>query len=159
MRVKKRTSKNWKKWWSKKVVVQKLTKIEKKWWAHTYKRLISTFEVVATELLFGLGVNSLKWNWIFFNRVHNFQSSGVSIRLLQKKKFFYNIVRHVMIRLWVTFKWFPMDRWSARSHLVTFSSKKKFTSNDCKPIRLLLKNLVYQYVYIHTLNYNIENFG
>ena len=34
---------------------------KKKWWAHTYKRLISTFEVVATELLFGLGVNSLKW--------------------------------------------------------------------------------------------------
>ena len=63
MGVKKRTSKKLKKkWWSKKVVVKKLTKIEKKWWAHTYKRLISTFEVVATELLFGLGVNSLKWN-------------------------------------------------------------------------------------------------
>ena len=42
-------------------MVQKLTKIGKKWWAHTFKRLISTFEVVATELLFGLGVNSLKW--------------------------------------------------------------------------------------------------
>ena len=63
------------------MVVQKLTKIEKKWWAHTYKRLISTFEVVATELLFGLGVNRLKWpemELIFFNRVRKFQSSGVS---------------------------------------------------------------------------------
>ena len=44
------------------MVVKKLTQIENKWWAHTYKRLISTFEAVATELLFGLGVNSLKWN-------------------------------------------------------------------------------------------------
>ena len=45
----------------------------------------------ASELLFGLlGVNRLKWpemELIFFNRVQNFQSSGVSIRLLEKKKF------------------------------------------------------------------------
>ena len=108
----------------------------------------------ASELLFGLGVNGT----FFFNRVQNFQSSGVSIRLLQKKKFFYNIVRHVMIRLWVTFKWFPMDRWGARSDLVTFSSKNNFTSNDCKPIRLLQKISGYIYIYIYTLGYNIVNF-
>ena len=61
-----------------------------------------------------------------------------------------------MIRLWAIFKWFVMNWWSARSHLVTFSSKKILTSNGCKPIRLLSKISVYQYVYIHTLNYNIE---
>ena len=30
--------------------------------AHSYKRLISIFEEVASELLFGLGVNRPKWN-------------------------------------------------------------------------------------------------
>ena len=130
-----------KKWWSKKVVVKKSATMlnigqNKLWWeVHSYKRLISIFEEVASELLFGLAVKCLKWNWIFFNRVQNFQSSGVSIRLLTKKKFFYNIVGHVMIRLWATFKWFLMNWWIGRSDLVTFSSKKKLTSNDCKPIR------------------------
>ena len=53
-------------------MVQKLTKIGKKWWAHTFKRLISTFEVVATELLFGLGGNGTDFFLIvftIFNRV------------------------------------------------------------------------------------------
>ena len=134
------------------MVVKKLTNIEKKVVA---KKRVGH---IPTGCHWALVWPRRKWNWFFFNRVHNFQSSGVSIRLLQKKKFFYNIVRHVMIRLWVTFKWFPIDRWSARSHLVTLSSKKKLTSNDCKPIRLLLKNLVYQYMLRYNSDYNIVNF-
>ena len=51
-------------------MVQKLTKIGKKWWAHTFKRLISTFEVVATELLFGLGGNGT----VFFYSIEWFAS-------------------------------------------------------------------------------------
>ena len=151
------------------VVVKKFTKIKKKMVAKkdTYKWPISIFEAVASDLLFSLGVNGtyellfglgVKWNWFFFYRVQNFQSSGVSIRLLQKKKFFYNIVRHVMIRLWVTFKWFPMNWWSARSHLVTFSSKKNLTSNDCKPIGLLPKIPGYIYMLRYSSDYNIVNF-
>ena len=43
----------------KKMVVKKLTKIEKKkWWP---KKVLGTYLLVATELLFDLGVNRLKW--------------------------------------------------------------------------------------------------
>ena len=47
---------------------------QKKLWgeAHSYKRLISIFEVVASELLFGLGVNGTDFFLIvftIFNRV------------------------------------------------------------------------------------------
>ena len=42
----------------KKMVVKKLTKIKKKWWP---KKVLGTDLLVATELLFGLGVYRLKW--------------------------------------------------------------------------------------------------
>ena len=37
-------------------------------------------------------------------------------------------------------------------------SQKNLTSNGCKPIGLLRKNLVYQYMYNHIPDYNIFNF-
>ena len=63
-------------------------KLNKKWWP---KKVLGTYLLVATELLFDLGVYRPKWPEMelnFFNRVQNFQSSGVSIRLLTKKRFF-----------------------------------------------------------------------
>ena len=42
----------------KKMMVKKPTKIEKKM---VGKKVLGTYLLVATELLFGLGVNRLKW--------------------------------------------------------------------------------------------------
>ena len=50
----------------------------KLWWeVHSYKRLISIFEEVASELLFGLGVKCLE-----------IESSGFPIRTLTHQKYF-----------------------------------------------------------------------
>ena len=43
----------------KKIVVKKLTNIEKK--NGGQKKMLGTYLLVATGLLFGLGVNRLKW--------------------------------------------------------------------------------------------------
>ena len=60
----------------------------KLWWeVHSYKRLISISEEVASDLLFGLGVKYLeKYN--FFD-LKNFESSCFPIRLLTHKKYFW----------------------------------------------------------------------
>ena len=109
------------------------------------------------KLLFGLEIH-LKWNWFFLIVFKIFNRVVFPYDFWQKKSSF----RILLGMSWYVFEPllsdFLMNCWTARSHLVTFSSKKNQTSNDCKPIRLLLKNLVYQYVYIYTLDYNIENF-
>ena len=51
---------------------------------------------------------------------------------------------------------FLMSSCNATSNIVHFGLKKNLTSNGCKPIRLLSKISVYQYMY--TQDYNIVNF-
>ena len=55
---KKEPQKKKKKKMVKKMMVKKPTKIEKKM---VGKKVLGTYLLVATELLFGLGVNRLKW--------------------------------------------------------------------------------------------------
>ena len=66
---------------------------KKKLWgeAHSYKRLISIFEVVASELLFGLAVKCLE---IQLFGVRKFWIEWFSHKTFDKEKSFCDIVRH-----------------------------------------------------------------
>ena len=96
--------------------------------------LISNFE----QLLFwALVWPRSKWKWDFFLSVKKFQSSGVPIGLLTKKKFFSHILENIKKNPQTSFERFLMTTSSARSVLVIFLLKKNLTLNGCKPIRVL----------------------
>ena len=98
--------------------------------------LISNFE----QLLFwALVWPRSKWKWHFFLSVKKFQSSGVPIGLLAKKKFFGHFLENIMHRVELTFEWFLMTTLGARSTLVNLSLEKNLTSNRPKPIGVLTR--------------------
>ena len=98
--------------------------------------LISNFE----QLFFrALVWPRSKWKWDFFLSVKNFQSSGVPIRLLTKKKFCSHIFENIMDRVLPTFECFLMTNVSARSNLVNFCPEKNLSQNRPKPIGVLTR--------------------
>ena len=70
-------------------------------------------------------------------RVKIFRLTGVPIWLLTTKKFFNQIVKNIMDKLWISFKQFLMSLLSARSNLVNCFLKKNLTSNGSKPLGVL----------------------
>ena len=75
-----------------------------------------------------------------------------------KNEISWNIVEHIMDSHYTTFERFSMKSCESRSNLVTFGLIKKITSNRCKTIGFLQKNLVYQYMLRDNSDYNIVNF-